>query len=117
MWQFTQYQRRSVSLKSDWGQVDVKVHNTTVVALVLRRQAGIVEQLEHQVICSQDVCGHVLNSRIAGNLCEPLKRNVSYSGQVIVVGHDDKGCAVAGLPQTTQLATPINVPDSEAPSA
>src|ERR1700684_667760 len=73
----------------DCSQVDVNMHDTTVVALVLRMQAGVVEQLEHQVICGQDVCDQVLDSVGAGNLSEPPKHNGSYSAQVIVVGHDD----------------------------
>jgi hypothetical protein len=55
----------------DCGQVDVEVHDTTVVALMLRMQACIVEQFEHQVIRHQHVSNEVLNSVVTGNLCEP----------------------------------------------
>jgi hypothetical protein len=60
-------------LRFESSQVDVKVHDATVIALVLRMQAGVVEHLEHQVIRGQDVCDQVPESVGAGNVCEPPK--------------------------------------------
>jgi hypothetical protein len=68
------------------AQIDVQVHDPVVEPFVLRMQAGVVEHLEHKMIRNQDVRDQVLNSLIAGNLCEPPKQNGSYSAQVIV--HD-----------------------------
>ena len=77
-------------LRFELSQIDVQVHDTTVIALVLRMQAGVVEHIEHQVIRGQDVRDQVLDSVGAGNVSEPPKQNGSYSAQVIVVGHDDR---------------------------
>ena len=77
------------------SQIDVKVHDTTVIVRVLRMQAGVVQHLEYQVIRGQDVCDQVPDSVGVGNVSEPPKQNGSYSAQVIVVGHDDsdlRGC-------------------------
>ena len=36
-------------LRFEFSQFDVQVHDTTVIALVLRMQAGVVEHIEHIV--------------------------------------------------------------------
>ena len=66
------------------------MHDTSVIALVVRTQAGVVEHFEHQVIGRQDVCDQVPNSVMAGDLCEPPKQSGSYSAQVVFVGDDNR---------------------------
>jgi hypothetical protein len=57
--------------------------NASVEPLVLRMQAGVVEQLEHQMIRNENVCDQVLNSLNTGNPREAPKQSGFYSAQVV----------------------------------